>query len=88
MASKRYAKANNPLVDGYDSSKEKKYITYLDANILYGWAMSKPLPKSNFKWKCAMPTEEEILNKKENGKSGWILEVDLEYPYKRLIKDL
>ena len=42
--------------------------------------MSKPLPKSNFKWKRAMPTEEEILNKKENGKSGWILEVDLEYP--------
>ena len=42
--------------------------------------MSKPLPKSNFKWKRAMPTEEEILNKKENGKIGWILEVDLEYP--------
>ena len=42
--------------------------------------MSKPLPKSNFKWMRAMPTEEEILNKKENGKIGWILEVDLEYP--------
>ena len=27
-----------------------------------------------------MPTEKEILNKKENGKFGWILEVDLEYP--------
>ena len=76
MASKRYAKANNPLVDGYDHSKEKKYIMYLDANNLYGWAMSKPLPKSNFKWKRVMPTEEEILNKKENGKTGWILEVD------------
>ena len=77
MASKRYAKANNPLVDGYDPSKE---IMYLDANNLYGWAMSKPLPKSNFKWKRVMPTEEEIFNKKENGKTGWILQVDLEYP--------
>ena len=80
MASKRYAKANNLLVGGYDPSEPKRYITYLDANNLYGWAMSKPLPKSNFKWKRVMPTEEEILNKKENGKTGWILEVDLEYP--------
>ena len=80
MASKTYAKANNPLVDGYDPSKEKKYIMYLDANNLYGWAMNKPLPKSNFKWKRVMPTEEAILNKKENGKTGWILEVHLEYP--------
>ena len=80
MASKRYSKANNPLVGGYDPSEPKRYITYLDANNLYGWAMSKLLPKSNFKWKRVMPTEEEILNKKENGKTGWILEVDLEYP--------
>ena len=80
MASKRYAKANNPLVDGYDPRKEKKYIMYLDVNNLYGWPMIKPLPKSNFKWKRVMPTEEEFLNKKENGKTGRILEVDLEYP--------
>ena len=53
---------------------------YLDANNLYGWAKSKPLPKSGFKWKRVMPTEEDILNKKENAKNGWILEVDLEYP--------
>ena len=80
MVSKRYAKANNPLVSDYDESKPNSYIMYLDANNLYGWAMSKPLPKSGFKWKRVMPTEEEILNKKENAKKGWILEVDLEYP--------
>ena len=80
MVSKRYAKANNPLVSGYDESKPSSYIMYLDANNLYGWAMSKPLPKSGFKWKRVMPTEEEIMNKKENAKKGWILEVDLEYP--------
>ena len=80
MVSKRYAKANNPLVPDYDESKPNSYIMYLDANNLYGWAMSKPLPKSDFKWKRVMPTEEEILNKKENAKKGWILEVDLEYP--------
>ena len=80
MVSKRHAKANNPQVPGYDPSKPKKFIMYLDANNLYGWAMSKPLPKRDFKWKRVMPTEEEILKKKENAKNEWILEVDLEYP--------
>ena len=34
----------------YDSSKESKYITYLDTNNLYCWAMSQYLPYSGFKW--------------------------------------
>ena len=80
MVSKRYAKANNPMLLDYYPSKPKKYIMYLDANNLYGWAMSKPIPKRDFKWKRVMPTEEEIQKKKETAKNGWILEVDLEYP--------
>ena len=80
MVSKRYSKANNPYVPGYNPIKPNKFLMYLDANNLYGWAMSKPLPKRNFKWKRAMPTEEDIIKKKENAKNGWILEVDLEYP--------
>jgi len=36
MVSKRYAKADNPLVPEYDPSKPKKFIMYLDANNLYG----------------------------------------------------
>ena len=47
----RYAKANNPYMgDKYDPSKETSYIQYLDANNLYGWAMSKPLPVGGFEW--------------------------------------
>ena len=80
MVSKRYARANNPYVEGHDPSKPATYITYLDASNPYGWAMSKPLPKSDFKWKRIMPTYEQIMKKKENAKTGWILEVDLEYP--------
>ena len=80
MVSKRYAKANNPQVPDYDPSEPNKYILYLDENNLYGWAMSKPLPKRDFKWKRVMPTEEDIIKKNENAKNGWILEVDLEYP--------
>ena len=58
MASKRYAKANNPQVEGYDPTQPTNYITYIHANNLYGWAMSLPLPKKNFHWKRVMPAEE------------------------------
>ena len=34
----------------YDDSKPSKYITYLDANNLFGWAMSQYLPYGGFKW--------------------------------------
>ena len=76
---KRYAKANNKYMDKYDPEKEDVFISYLDANNLYGWAMSKPLPVSSFKWMTRKELHEwrEICN--EKGK-GCILEVDLEYP--------
>ena len=80
MASKRYAKANNLQVEGYEPTQPTNYITYLVANNLYGWAMSLHLPKKNFHWKRVMPTEEQIMKMKWNSKKGWIREVDLEYP--------
>ena len=42
MVSKRHAKANNHLVDGYNPENPISYILYLDANNLYAWAMSQP----------------------------------------------
>ena len=82
MISKRHGKANNKymkrgsttegrLGEEYDPSQPSKYITYLDANNLYGWAMSKPLPISNFKW---------MKNLHNWRNRPCILEVDLEYP--------
>ena len=46
---KRHSKANNKYMKCYEQYKESKYITYLDANNLYGWAMSQYLPYSRFK---------------------------------------
>ena len=46
----RHAKANNKYMKNYDESKESSYIQYLDANNLYGWAMSQKLPVNDFKW--------------------------------------
>ena len=50
-ASVRYARANNKLMGSlYDPSLPTSYIMYVDANNLYGWAMSQPLPNDDFKW--------------------------------------
>ena len=38
---------------GYDKNKEHSYISYLDANNLYGWAMCQPLPDGEFAWNLA-----------------------------------
>ena len=47
----RWAAANNPYIgSNYDSSKPIEYLQYLDANNLYGWAMSQPLPTDGFRW--------------------------------------
>jgi hypothetical protein len=41
MISKRYAKVNNKYIpESYDPQKPSKYISYIDAHNLYGWAMS------------------------------------------------
>ena len=50
MISKKYAKANNPMVSGYDPSKPNSWITYLDMNNLYGTSMSESLPEKDFAW--------------------------------------
>ena len=74
MISNRYGKANNKYMgDKFNSNEPSKYIQYLDANNLYGWAMSKPLPTHGFKWM----EEDELKNWELH---SCILEVDLEYP--------
>ena len=74
MVSNRYSKANNKYMGNkFNSNEPSKYIQYLDANNLYGWAMSKPLPTHGFKW-----MNQYELNVWE--KTPCILEVDLEYP--------
>ena len=55
---------------------------YLDANNLYGWAMSKKLPINSFKWENDLSkfNESFIKNYNEDSHRGYFLEVDIEYP--------
>ena len=46
----RYAKANNKYMKNDDKKIESSYIEYLEANNLYGRAMSQKLPVNGFKW--------------------------------------
>ena len=51
MISHRHTQANNPQMgESYDETEEHSYIMYWDANNLYGWAMSQPLPIADFEW--------------------------------------
>ena len=80
----RWAAANNPYMGSeYDKSKRTKYLQYLDANKLYGWAMSQPLPTGEFRWvefdesKDLKMIIDELSKRKDH---GYLLEVDVAYP--------
>jgi hypothetical protein len=81
VISHRYAAGNNAYLEEYDPSKETSYIMYLDCNNLYGASMSEELPFDDF---IFLTTDEidrlDILNVDDHSPTGYILEVDLEYP--------
>ena len=79
----RYASANNKymMMGGlYDPDKESSYLQYLDANNLYGWAMSQLFPTSKFKWVEIDP--DQISDLATSKLKGYLLEVDVRYPTK------
>ena len=75
----KYASANNKYMgDKFDPNKDTTYLQYLDANNLYGWAMSQPLPTGGFKWTDVNPNEISELATRTD--KGYVLEVDVSYP--------
>ena len=65
-----------------DENEESSFLEYLDANNLYGWAMSEPLPVNGFDWMedLSKVVEDFVKNYDENSYKGYILEVDVGYP--------
>ena len=83
MISNRYGEANNKYMSkGFNRNKLIKYLMYLDANNLYGCAMSMKLPTHGFKWLTSGEMEKLFNNQVVQiwEKTPCILEVDLEYP--------
>ena len=80
----RHAKANNKYMKNYDKNKESSYIQHLDANNLYGWAMSQELPVNGFKWikDVTRIDKQFIQNYDEDNDKAYILEVDVKCPKK------
>ena len=79
--SHRFARANNPEIPEYDEEKATSYIMYLDANNLYGWAMSQPLPVGGFRFlKKSKVKKFDIHSVTDDSRKGYFLEVDLDVP--------
>lgn len=77
----RYAVANNPHVKNYNPSEPLSYIQLLDANNLYGWAMSQPLAKGGFRFLNNTEIQMlDVLKVPDDSQKGYLLSVDLEYP--------
>ena len=81
QVSHKEAKANNKymMVD-YDDERPSNFVNYLDANNLYGLAMSMKLPIGELKWIKKILNKKMIMDWNENDDNAYILEVDLEYP--------
>ena len=85
----KYAKANNKCMNNYDKDiecnfVESSYLMYLDANNLYGWAMSQKSPVNGFEWEQNIYkfNDDFIKNYDEDGNKRYFLEVDVEHPKK------
>ena len=72
--------------DRHVQSDENKQILYIDANNLYGWAMSQYLPTGEFK-KLQLPENysqdqlvEDLLQIPDDNEYGYFIDCDLEYP--------
>ncbi|KAK4886133.1 hypothetical protein RN001_002404 [Aquatica leii] len=81
QCSMKYSKANNKYLDNYNPNALDSYLIYFDVNNLYGLAMSQFLPYGGFKW---LDTDEianfNLKNVSNVSTTGYLLEVDLEYP--------
>ena len=75
---KTCAKANNKYMNEYDPKQPSAFISYLDMNNLYGWAMGEYLPYEGFEW-LKNVDEFDIMSINEKSPIGYLLEVDLEY---------
>ena len=81
MITTRHAKANYPSLPSYNSTLPRQDLIYLDANNVYGHAMSQYLPTDGFRFMSSEEAEAlDLDNLSDESDDGYIYEVDLHYP--------
>ena len=78
----RYFQSNNKYIDKkYEETKKSTHLQYYDANSLYAWAMTQKLPVDCFEWeKPSKFTSDFIKNYDEKSSTGYVFDVDIDYP--------
>ena len=75
----RRSKANNHYLPDYNSNQDENYIMYWDANNLYGWTMLQSLLYKDLQFNDDISLR-QILNTPDEADTGYIVEVDFEFP--------
>lgn len=81
--SRRYARANNPYLkpELYVSSKPNVYLLYVNANNLYGWAMSQNIAGRTFKFLTPYEIEKiDICSVSDDSNVGYVIDCDFHCP--------
>ena len=79
----RFGCANHKYLSTHDTTKPNKFIMYVDANNLYGWAMSQPMPVGEYSWVSDLLPFHDLNflnNLNDEDDYGYLLEVDLHIP--------
>jgi hypothetical protein len=79
FVNKHYVERNSPDDDDYNPAKAHTELLYIDANNLYGQALSQALPQCNFEWVDNVQLH-EILQLPDDGPIGYTREVNLSIP--------
>uniref|UniRef100_U9T7P9 DNA-directed DNA polymerase n=1 Tax=Rhizophagus irregularis (strain DAOM 181602 / DAOM 197198 / MUCL 43194) TaxID=747089 RepID=U9T7P9_RHIID len=78
MACRRYFRANNPKCKNFYMRSPKTWLSYVDANNLYGWAMSQYLPIGDpGNNKKVLDT---ILKKRNDASRGYYVQLECHFP--------
>ena len=73
-------------MNNYNKETESSYLEYLDPNNLHGLTMSQKRPVNGFEWiKELSQFKEDFIKNDEDSNKGYFLEVDVEYPKKKIL---
>ena len=81
MISTRHAQANNASITTFDAAPPTSFISYLEPNKQYGWAINQPLQIGGYSWMTAEESRAiDCLSPTEAQPEGFFIEASVHYP--------